>query len=110
MKQFYAAHLEHKRRFTESFETQPYECGWADEAIFFININDVECYDEEACLEARVQISHDGVHWADEGTVFQPMYEPGLYFVKVTHFGNYLRLAVEVDGDFDLQIQIACKG
>ena len=108
MKQFYAAHLEHKRRFSEGFETHPYECGWADEAIFFININDVQ--GEEAELNAWVQISLDGVHWADEGTQFEPMSEPGLYFVKVIHFGNYLRLAVDVQGDFDLQIQIACKG
>ncbi|MBQ7856807.1 MAG: hypothetical protein IJ348_06825 [Alistipes sp.] len=108
MKQFYAAHLEHKRTFAENFETHPYECGWADEAIFFININRVS--GESAELRARVQISLDGVHWADEGVRFEPMHEAGLYFVKVSHFGNYLRLAVEVQGEFDLQIQIACKG
>ena len=109
MKQFYAAHLEVKRSFAESFETHPYECGWADEAIFYILVLGVE--GEQAELRARVQISLDGVHWADEGTAFEPIREPGLYFVKVSHFGNHLRLSADVKGgEFNAQVQIACKG
>ncbi|MBQ5752619.1 MAG: hypothetical protein IIV91_00220 [Alistipes sp.] len=109
MKQFNAAHLEIKRRFSESFETHPYECGWADEAIFYILVLGIE--GKEAQLRARVQISLDGVHWTDEGTKFEPIGQPGLYFVKVSHFGNYLRLATEIEGgEFDMQVQIACKG
>ena len=83
MKQFNAAHLEIKKSFTEGFETHPYEVGWADEVIFFIF----------------------------EGTLFEPITTCGLHFVKVTHFGNYIRLAVDIDNaEFKLQIQIASKG
>ena len=108
MKQFNAAHLEIKKSFTEGFETHPYEVGWADEVIFFIFVEDVI---GSGTLNARVQISHDGIHWADEGTAFEPITTCGLHFVKVTHFGNYIRLAVDIDNaEFKLQIQIASKG
>lgn len=111
MKQFNAAHLEVKKTFTQGFETHPYECGWADEAIFYISVEEV--HGHNAALNARVQISPDGVHWADEGTQFAPMTECGLYFVKVREFGNYLRLATDIEGEnasFRLLVQIACKG
>lgn len=108
MKQFNAAHLEIKKSFSEGFETHPYEVGWADEVIFFILVEDII---GSGTLNARVQISLDGIHWADEGTVFNPITEKGLHFVKVTHFGNYIRLKTDIEGaEFKLQIQIASKG
>ena len=108
MKQFNAAHLEIKKSFTEYFETHPYEVGWADEVIFFIFVEEVI---GKGTLNAQVEISHDGIHWAYEGTSFEPITEEGLYFVKVSHFGNYIRLAVDIEGaEFKLQIQIASKG
>lgn len=106
MKQFNAAHLEVKKRFSnESFATHPYECGWADEAIFFIMVEVIN-----GKMDARVQLSLDGVHWVDEGTKFQTLSSEGLYFVKVREFGGYLRLVGEVSGDVKVGIQIACKG
>ena len=42
MKNFHDAHLEVKKYFSGSFETHPYEVGWADEAIFFVMIEKVE--------------------------------------------------------------------
>lgn len=108
MKQFNAAHLEIKKSFTEGFETHPYEVGWADEVIFFIFVEDIV---GTGILDAKVQISHDGIHWADEGTAFDTITEKGLHCVKVSHFGNYIRLAVDIEGaEFKLQIQIASKG
>ncbi len=108
MKQFNAAHLEIKKSFTEGFETHPYEVGWADEVIFFIFVEDIV---GTGTLDAKVQISHDGIHWADEGTAFDTITEKGLHFVKVSHFGNYIRLKTEIaDAEFKLQIQIASKG
>ncbi|MBQ5843909.1 MAG: hypothetical protein IIW52_03530 [Alistipes sp.] len=108
MKQFNAAHLEIKKSFSEGFETHPYEVGWADEVIFFIFVEDIV---GQGTLEAKVQISHDGIHWADEGTQFDTISAKGLYFVKVSHFGNYIRLKTDItDAQFKLQIQIASKG
>lgn len=107
MRQFNAAHLEIKKSFTQGFETHPYECGWASEVIFFIFVEDIV---GKGVLNSRVQISHDGIHWADEGTAFEPISERGLHFVKVSHFGNYLRLKNDIEGaEFKMQIQIACK-
>lgn len=111
MKQFNAAHLEVKKTFKEGFQTHPYECGWADEAIFYILVEDMK--GENAELKAKVQISLDGIHWAEEGTEFAPIRECGLHFVKVREFGNYIRLATEISGrdaEFKLLVQIACKG
>ena len=73
MKQFNAAHLEIKKSFTEYFETHPYEVGWADEVIFFVYIEDVV---GSGTFDAKVQISHDGIHWADEGTAFKTILIP----------------------------------
>jgi hypothetical protein len=107
---FNASHLEVKKFFTEDFETQPYEAGWASEVIFFIMVEQMS--GDDPCLTARVQISHDGVNWCDEGTVSGPVDKEGLHFVRVRHFGNYLRLACHITGtnpSFKLNIQIACK-
>lgn len=107
---FNASHLEVKKYFTEDFQTQPYEAGWASEVIFFIMVEEMS--GTSPCLEASVQISHDGVNWCDEGTVSGPINSKGLHFIRVKHFGNYLRLNCKVSGrdpSFKLNIQIACK-
>jgi len=38
-------------------------------------------------LEAEVEISHDGVFWAKEGSSIGPIKEKGLHFVRVSYFG-----------------------
>jgi len=90
MKQFYTTITERKMDFSGDFETHPYEAGWASEAICFIRVE--AAAGESPQLNAAVQISVDGVRWVDEGTVFDAMRRPGDYFVKVTHFGGFLRL------------------
>ena len=110
MREFYTAHLEIKREFTEEFQTEPYECGWAREAIFFVRVEDVS--GKGATLNAKAQISADGITWADEGTAFESMTEKGLYFIRLTHFGGWLRLACSVTGEkpcFKLLVNIALK-
>ena len=97
MREFYTAHLEIKRDFTEDFQTHPYEAGWASEAIFFIRVESVA--GEGASLEAAVQISPDGLNWVDEGTRFEPIGAEGLHFVRVKHFGGWLRLDCRISGD-----------
>lgn len=111
MKLFNASHLEVKKDFTKDFETHPYEAGWADECIFFIAVEDLS--GNNPALTAAVEISHDGVHWAKEGTVSEPITQKGLHFVRVKHFGNWLRLNCRITGDdpvFRLNVQIALKG
>jgi len=110
MKLFNAAHLEVKKDFTEDFQTCPYEAGWASECIFFIMVEKLSGVNP--ALTAAVEISHDGVRWAKEGTVSEPITQEGLHFLRVKHFGNWLRLNCRVGGEspvFRLNIQIALK-
>lgn len=97
MKQFFTAVTERKLDFTTDFQTHPYEAGWASEAICFIRVESVT--GESPQLDAAVQISVDGVRWVDEGTCFKTIWAAGDYFVKVSHFGGFLRLRGSVKGD-----------
>lgn len=117
MKTFNDSHLEVKKRFDGKFETHPYEAGWADEAIFYIMVEDIEqrggnVPESEPCLKAHVQLSQDGVHWADDNTPEAVIRGQGLHIVKVApDFGNYIRLRAEVcGGSMRLNLHIACKG
>ena len=96
MREFNTAPLDVKKEYSEDFQTHPYECGWASEAIFFISIDDVS--GDGATLDAVVQISNDGFYWTDEGTRFEPMAKKGIYFVRASHFGGWLRLSCSISG------------
>ncbi|HBY97923.1 MAG TPA: hypothetical protein DEP84_28950 [Chloroflexi bacterium] len=78
------------------FSTEPYEAGWASEALIFIKVR--EAMGSGQTLEAWVQISPDGIDWVDEGTQFPAIGAKGLYCVKLKHFGNWLRVAGRVGG------------
>lgn len=109
MKMFNDSHLEVKKFFSGAFETHPYEAGWADEAIFFVQVEKIE---GNPVLTARVQLSQDGVHWVDDGSEPSVITGIGQHIVKVQpNFGNYLRLAVDIEGgQMFLNLHIACKG
>lgn len=109
MKQFYDSHLEVKKFFEGSFETHPYEVGWADEAIFFVMVEKVE---GDPVFNAQVQLSQDGVNWADDGSRPVSLSGLGAHVIKVEpNFGNYLRLKVNITGGrMFLNLHIACKG
>ena len=53
MKMFNDSHLEIKKWFEGEFQTHPYECGWADEAIFFVRVEKIE---GEPVFTGQVQI------------------------------------------------------
>ena len=95
MRQFSTSVLERRKEFAGVVETPPYEGGWASEAIFFVR---VEGIDDGARLDLRVEISPDGMHWMDEGTALEPLTGEGDAFVKVSHFGGWLRLTGKVRG------------
>lgn len=71
--------------------TEPWEAGWATEAIFFVRVLDADSPVAETSLQ--VQLSPDGIRWSDEGTALALPAEPGQAFCRVTHFGNWLRLS-----------------
>ena len=110
MRQYALAVLERKADLSTAFQTEPYETGWASEAIFFIRVEEIRGSDPT--LNARVQISADGINWIDEGTAFQPVTGEGVYFVRVAHFGGWLRLNGSVEGKgvrFKVTIQLTLK-
>jgi hypothetical protein len=96
MRQCFTAVIERAEPLGETFATEPYEGGWAEEAVLFIRT--LEGTDPTTILRARVQISPDGIHWVDEGTDFPPLAGEGLVFARIGRFGNWLRVAGTVEG------------
>ena len=95
---------------TGEFVTEPFECAWACEAIFFVRIQEAE--NDAAKLLARPQISADGIHWVDEGSSFPTMSGVGVWFLRLSHFGGWLRLRCETEGDkarFNVMIHLVLK-
>ena len=90
LRESYTAIVERSEELKGRFATEPYECGWAGEAIFFVRI--LESAGGVAGAQLQVQISADGIRWCDEGTDLT-LNEAEIAFCKVGHFGNWLRLA-----------------
>lgn len=104
IRQSYTAVVERNQEMTGRFASEPYECGWASEAIFF-----VRCLETEGAVAgttARVEISPDGMHWAAEGTVLT-LTENEVDFCKVSRFGNWLRLSGELPAGTRARVLIA---
>lgn len=110
MNNFYTSVVEFRQTFSSVVETHPYECGWADEAIFFVELHEPA---EGTCVGLRVQLSPDGIRWMDEGTAFEVT---DTAFAKVKHFGGFLRLvgsATDIEGrtvPTTISVRLALKG
>jgi hypothetical protein len=86
--------------------TEPYECGWASEAVFFVRALATEGVEE--FTPVQVQVSPDGMRWVDEGTsVLLPTAAGEMQFAKVTHFGGWLRLAGELPAGARLTVIVS---
>jgi hypothetical protein len=94
MRRSYTAVLERGEPLAGEWATEPYEAGWASEALFFVRLLEAPA---TAGITARVQLSPDGMRWVDEGTAL-PELRDGLAFARVREFGNWLRLAGTVSG------------
>ena len=108
MREFSTAPLEVRKTISEDFQTHPYECGWADEAIFFIGVEQIS--GENPQFSAAVELSNDGILWIPDGTHTEVITDVGLHLLRVSHFGGWLRLNCSVRGEFRLNIQLALKG
>jgi hypothetical protein len=118
MRRSYTAVVERGEPLQGRFATEPYEAGWATEALVFVRVLEAPA---GARVRARVQISPDGMHWADEGTTLPEVTGPGTsggstdgaagpdagpdgsadgmsvpVFARVREFGNWLRVAGSV--------------
>jgi hypothetical protein len=96
MRRSYTAVVERGRPLQDDFVTEPYEAGWASEALFFVRLLDDPDQGPDAQADvrvnARVQLSPDGMYWVDEGSALPELVQ-GSAFVRVREFGNWLRLA-----------------
>lgn len=91
----YNAVVERNVTWTGDFATEPYECGWAREAIFF-----VRSLKGGSTAQCKVQVSADGMHWCDEGSVFDlPRKDHESTWCRVKHFGNWLRITGTTNDD-----------
>lgn len=111
MNQFHTVVLERLTSVKSELETEPYEAGWADEAILFLQLEDVSL--SGASVTAEIQISADGINWVNEGTRIGPINEDGASFIRISHFGGWLRARFRVTGTHQpvrLTTQLVLKG
>jgi hypothetical protein len=74
-----------------AFASEPYEAGWAREAVVFVRLLKLDGDPKDA--RVVVEISADGMHWAADGAAAKvPAAVGEVAFAKVTHFGNWLRV------------------
>lgn len=87
--------LARNERWTGEAASEPYEAGWAREAVIFVRA----LKDPEGPMpEAVIEMSPDGMHWAPEGTrVAMPAEKDGLAVARIAHFGNWLRVAARFE-------------
>ncbi|WFP76165.1 hypothetical protein [Mesorhizobium sp. WSM4906] len=82
-------------RWSDDAASEPYEAGWAREAVFFVRALKPPVGPSPT---ARVEISPDGMRWVREGTEFtMPSETDGIAVARVTMFGNWLRLAAHFE-------------
>lgn len=90
MRQFQTTVLDTFRFLGNDYTTEPYEAAWASEAIFFVRVDEVR--EGAAATELKVEISPDGMAWVEEGGTLTVNPRTELSYVRVTHFGGWLRL------------------
>lgn len=110
MNESYTAVVARNDDWLGEWATEPYETAWAAEAIFFVRVLKAE--GEARTVSAQVQISPDGMHWADEGSRLDIPVREGVCAVKVAHFGGWLRLAGRTPEGSRLRVMayLALKG
>jgi hypothetical protein len=75
-----------------AFASEPYEAGWAREAVIFVRL--LKLQGDPGGAEVSVDVPADGMHWAAEGSrVRVPARAGEVAFAKVAHFGNWLRVS-----------------
>ena len=81
-------------RWTGKCATEPYEAGWASEALVFMRALEAPASMQG---DAFIEISPDGMHWVREGSrIALPRRKDDVTCVRVAHFGNWLRVAADL--------------
>lgn len=84
--------------------TEPYEAGWAREAVIFVRLLKEP---KGAPATAHVEMSPDGIHWLREGTSFTlPGKRDGLAMARIAHFGNWLRIVARLEDGSECNVLV----
>jgi hypothetical protein len=101
----HTAVIERNQIWANGATSEPYEAGWAREAIFFVRALDVEGNPQGAV--ARVQISPDGIRWIDKGPVMAlPAQPDAIAFCSIGEFGTWLRLAADIPEGSSIKVLV----
>lgn len=71
------------------FASQPYEAGWASEAVVFVQVEG-----EHPDLSLATEISPDGINWIRRGEVVSLATDATIAELSLARFGNWLRVTV----------------
>ncbi|MFH1566985.1 MAG: hypothetical protein ABIL09_03230 [Gemmatimonadota bacterium] len=106
MRQSLTAVVERNAAWEGDFATEPWEAAWASEAIFYVRRLEASGAAplSPSLLTASVQISPDGMHWCDEGHRLRLDGDAELAFVRVRHFGGWLRLCGRTASGVQLKV------
>lgn len=102
LRQCHTAVIERNVWWEGDWATEPYEAAWAVEATVFVRV--LERRNINLPVTLRVQISPDGIHWCDEGSALVIPPHGDVAFVKLSHFGGWLRLAGTLDEDKGMKV------
>lgn len=84
--------------------SEPYEAGWAREAVLFVRALKTPV---GAMPNARVEMSPDGMHWLPEGTTLEmPTVKDGVAAARISRFGNWLRLAAHFESGAEATVLV----
>lgn len=95
MRRSFTAVIERNKTVSAAFETEPYECGWASEARWFVRVLEMS---PGAELTLTPQISPDGLFWCEEGSATLLVRSMGVHSFALRDFGQWLRLQAAVGG------------
>jgi hypothetical protein len=88
-----AAVVARNETWTGQATTEPYEAGWAREAIVFVRA----LKSAGIAGRAHVELSPDGMNWVAEGTTFALPHDANkVTYARLTQFGNWLRIRAEL--------------
>jgi hypothetical protein len=104
IREAYTAVIAQAETWKGSVATEPYEAAWAGEAVLFLRLLKKSKGNLRG-VHVRVQISPDGMRWADEGAALRfPKDLEEVTFCRVTNFGHYLRLAATLPRGAECQV------
>ena len=104
MRQSHTSAIELGTTWEGAFATEPQECAWAAEALFFIRV--LEGNVPPGAM-ARVELGPDGMHWCPEGTEVRIPTEPeATAWARVREFGGWLRLSGSLPAGTSLQVLV----